>query len=99
VSKTTRAAAARPLILIVDDIVDNRQMYTEYLEYKGDRVEQARTGTEAIVLAETARPAIILMDLSMLGMDGWEATRRLKANPRTAAIRILVVTAVMLAPP
>jgi CheY-like chemotaxis protein len=55
VSKTTRAAAARPLILIVDDIVDNRQMYAEYLEYKGYRVEQARTGTEAVVLAETAR--------------------------------------------
>jgi CheY-like chemotaxis protein len=80
------------MILIVDDIVDNREMYAEYLEHKGYRVEQARTGTEAIVLAETVRPAIILMDLSMPEMDGWEATRRLKANPRTAAIRILVVT-------
>jgi two-component system cell cycle response regulator DivK len=80
------------MILIVDDIVDNRQMYAEYLEHKGYRVEQARTGIEAVLLAETVRPAIILMDLSMPGMDGWEATRRLKANPRTAAIRILVVT-------
>jgi two-component system cell cycle response regulator DivK len=91
-SKMTRAATASPLILVVDDIVDNRQMYAEYLEYKGYRVTQAGSGLEAVMLAQSARPALIVMDLSMPGMDGWEATRRLKADPRTATIRILVVT-------
>ena len=85
-------AAARSLILVVDDIGDNRQMYAEYLEYDGYRVEQAGSGAEAVVLAEEVRPALIVMDLSMPDMDGWDATRRLKGDPRTRAIPIIVVT-------
>jgi two-component system cell cycle response regulator DivK len=87
-----RPAAVRPLILVVDDVVDNRQMYAEYLEYDGYQVEQARNGIEALALAPTLRPALIVMDLSMPGMDGWDATRQLKADPRTKQIPVLIVS-------
>lgn len=82
----------RPVVLIVDDMDDNRQMYAEYLEYDGYQVAQARTGVEALVLAQSVRPALIVMDLSMPDMDGWDATRRLKSDARTKAILILVVS-------
>src|SRR5688572_8430828 len=88
----TRGATTLPCILVVDDLRDNRQMYAEYLEYDGYHVEQAGSGAEAVVLAEEATPALIVMDLSMPDMDGWEATRRLKAHPMTRAIPVLVVT-------
>ena len=88
----TDDAAARPLILVVDDIGDNRQMYAEYLAYDGYRVEQAGSGAEAVVFAEEVSPALIVMDLSMPDMDGWEAIRRIRANARTASIPIIVVS-------
>jgi two-component system cell cycle response regulator DivK len=93
VSKTTRAAAARPLILVVDDVADNREMYAEFLEYEGYQVAQASTGTEVLALAQSVVPALIVMDLSMPGMDGWEAARRLKADALTNSIPVLVVSA------
>ena len=80
------------LVLIVDDIPDNRQMYAEYLEYEGYRVEQACNGEEAIAFARALTPDLIVMDLSMPGIDGWEATRLLKADPGTQSIAILVVS-------
>jgi two-component system, cell cycle response regulator DivK len=86
------AAPTRPLILIVDDIGDNRQMYAEYLEYDGYRVEQAGSGAEAVVFAEEVSPELIVMDLSMPDMDGWEAIRRIRANARTTSIPILVLS-------
>ena len=67
-------------------------MYAEYLEYVGYGVEQAHTGAEAVMLAQSLSPRLIVMDLSMPDMDGWEATRRLKADPRTREILILVVS-------
>jgi two-component system cell cycle response regulator DivK len=90
---THDAAAARPLILVVDDVGDNREMYAEFLEYEGYQVAQARTGVEALALAQNVAPALIVMDLSMPGMDGWEAARRLKADARTKSIPVLVVSA------
>ena len=89
---TAAKAAVRPRILLVDDVVDNRQMYAEYLEFEGYEVDEARTGAEAVMLVESARPALIIMDLSMPDMDGWEATRRLKTDERTKAIPVLVVS-------
>jgi CheY-like chemotaxis protein len=67
-------------------------MYAEYLEYAGYQVAQARTGREALVQAREIAPGLIVMDLSMPDMDGWEATRTLKADPRTRGILILVVS-------
>ena len=87
-----RHAAAPPLVLVVDDYEDNREMYASYLEFAGLRVEQAVNGSEAIAKATTLRPDLIVMDLSLPGIDGWEATRRLKKDPGTRAILVLALT-------
>ena len=82
----------RPLILVVDDSQDAREMYAEYLEFSGFRVAEARNGNEAVEQAFALHPDLILMDLSLPGMDGWEATRRLKADDRTRQIPIVALT-------
>ena len=87
----------RPCVLLVDDYSDAREMYTEYLQFSGFDVVEAGNGLEALQRAEDASPDIILMDLSLPVMDGWEATRRLKANPRTASIPIVALTSHALA--
>jgi CheY-like chemotaxis protein len=81
-----------PLILIVDDFPDNRDMYMQYLEFSGLRVAEAQNGHEALQQAFTLRPSLIVMDLSLPGLDGWEATRRLKADPRTKDIPVIALT-------
>jgi CheY-like chemotaxis protein len=81
-----------PLILVVDDYQDAREMYSEYLQYSGFRVAEARNGNEALQQAFALTPDLILMDLSLPGMDGWEATRRLKADPSTRHIPIVALT-------
>ena len=82
----------RPRVLLVDDYPDARDMYAEYLEYSGYDVVQAANGMEALQRAVDDQPDIILMDLSLPVMDGWEATRRLKANALTAAIPVVALT-------
>ena len=81
-----------PLILVVDDYEDAREMYAEYLRFCGFRVAEARNGNEALEQAFTLKPDLILMDLSLPGMDGWEATRRLKADASTQHIPIVALT-------
>jgi two-component system, cell cycle response regulator DivK len=81
-----------PLVLVVDDFQDNREMYAEYLLFSGFRVIQAANGKEALDQAFANRPDIIIMDLSLPVMDGWEATRRLKADGRTKAIPVVALT-------
>jgi CheY-like chemotaxis protein len=80
---TTPQAAPKPLILVVEDFDDAREMYRDYLEFSGYRVETARDGREAIDKAQALKPDLILMDLSLPGVDGWEATRLLKSDPVT----------------
>jgi CheY-like chemotaxis protein len=82
----------RPRVLLVDDYPDAREMYTEYLEFSGFEVVEAGNGIEALERAIDASPDIILMDLSLPVMDGWEATRRLKADERTSSIPIVALT-------
>jgi two-component system, cell cycle response regulator DivK len=84
--------SAQPLVLVVDDFQDNREMYAEYLAYCGFRVIEARNGKEAIEKAFAQSPNVIIMDLSLPVMDGWEATRRLKADGRTRSIPIIALT-------
>jgi two-component system cell cycle response regulator DivK len=84
-------------ILVVEDFDDAREMYRDYLEFAGFRVETARDGREAIEKARTLRPDLILMDLSLPGIDGWEATRLLKAAPDTKEIIIIALSAHALA--
>jgi two-component system, cell cycle response regulator DivK len=81
-----------PLVLVVDDFVDAREMYAEYFAFAGFRVAEAANGAEAIQKAFELTPQVILMDLAMPGMDGWEATRRLKADRRTKHIPVIAVT-------
>lgn len=89
---TTARSPITPLVLIVDDYQDAREMYAEYLEFSGFRVAEARNGVEAVEQAFALRPDVILMDLSLPVMDGWEATRRLKGDARTQAIPVVALT-------
>jgi two-component system, cell cycle response regulator DivK len=84
--------ASAPLVLIVDDYQDAREMYAEYLEFSGFRVAEARNGQEAVDQAFALRPDVVLMDLSLPVMDGWEATRRLKGDERTRNIPVVALT-------
>jgi len=88
----TKGKPERPRVLLVDDYPDAREMYTEYLEFSGFEVVEAENGMEALQRAVDANPDIILMDLSLPVMDGWEATRRLKADKRTASIPVVALT-------
>jgi CheY-like chemotaxis protein len=81
-----------PLILVVDDFADNRDMYARFLEYSGFRAATAANGEEALAQAFALLPSLVVMDLSLPGLDGWEATRRLKKDPRTKAIPVVAVT-------
>src|ERR671936_1867417 len=86
------AGAKSPLILVVDDFADNREMYTQFLEFSGFRVAEAQNGHEALEKAFELSPDLVVMDLSLPGLDGWEATRQLKANDRTRGIPIIALT-------
>src|SRR4029077_15916515 len=82
----------KTVVLLVDDYPDAREMYAEYLEFSGFDIVQAGNGVEAIERARDSHPDVILMDLSLPVMDGWEAPRRLKADERTRPIPVLAVT-------
>src|SRR3954465_4474030 len=82
----------RPRVLLVDDYPDAREMYAEYLEFSGFDVIEAANGMEALQRAADTQPDIVLMDLSLPVMDGWEATRRLKADKRTEHIPVVALT-------
>lgn len=81
-------------ILIVDDLVDNRELYAAYFELEGHVVDQAGDGHQALARVDANMPDVVVMDLSMPLLDGWEATRLIKTNPRTRAIPVVVVTAI-----
>jgi CheY-like chemotaxis protein len=92
-----KPALLTPLILVVEDFEDAREMYRDYLEFSGFRVETACDGREAIDKARALNPDLILMDLSLPGLDGWEATRLLKADPATRHLLIVALSAHALA--
>jgi two-component system cell cycle response regulator DivK len=91
-TKETGGGEQGPLVLIVDDVKDNRTVYVLYLKFSGFRIAEAENGEEAVRQAEALLPDIIVMDLSLPVMDGWEATRRLRRDPRTKRIPIVVLT-------
>ena len=86
------ASRRKPIVLVVDDFADNREMYSEYLSFSGYEVIEAKNGMEAIEAARQRMPDIIIMDLSLPVMDGWEATRQLKADERTRRIPVVALT-------
>jgi CheY-like chemotaxis protein len=79
-------------VLVVDDYEDNRQLYAETLVHSGFEVDEAVDGLEALAKADAVTPDAIVMDLSMPRMDGWEAIRRLRAEPRTRSTPIIVLS-------
>ena len=81
------------MILLVEDNELNRDMLSRRLERKGYVIKMAVDGAQGVSMAMELRPALILMDLSLPVMDGWEAIRRLKGNPETAIIPIIALTA------
>jgi CheY-like chemotaxis protein len=85
--------SARPLILIVEDQRDQRDIYARYLTWRGFRVQTATDGQQALSTARDSHPDLIVMDLSLPHLDGWQATRRLKADSHTWDIPILACTA------
>lgn len=83
----------RPLVLIVEDQLDLRQLYVQQLTISGFDVIEAGNGAEAITSTGLRFPDVVLMDLSLPVVDGWEATRRLKSDSRTAHIPVVALTA------
>ena len=81
------------LILLIEDHEDNRNIYRTILEHFGFRVLLASDGREGVSLAREGQPDLILMDISIPHIDGWEATKILKADPATSHIPIIALTA------
>ncbi len=79
-------------ILVIEDQEDNRRILRDLLRSVSFEMIEAVTGEEGVTLAETHRPNLILMDIQLPGLDGYEATRRIKANPALRAIPIIAVT-------
>lgn len=80
-------------LLLVEDNEMNRDMLSRRLTRKGFEVVMAVDGAEALAMAAAQAPALILMDMSLPVIDGWEATRRLKADPATASTPVIGLTA------
>lgn len=82
----------RPLVLVVDDYRDAREMYAESLRAGGCDVLEAATGEAAIDIARTHLPDLIVMDVSLPGIDGWTATRTIKSDAATSGILVITLT-------
>ncbi len=82
-----------PTILLVEDDEMNRDMLSRRLKLLNYRVLLAGNGVEAVALAQAASPDLILMDMSLPELDGWQATRRLKAELATRSIPVIALTA------
>lgn len=89
--------SAPKTVLLVEDNEDNRIVYSTILRHFGYRVMEALNGEEGIATARTERPDLILMDISIPIIDGWEATQVLKHDPETRQIPIIALTAHALA--
>lgn len=89
----TEQGRGRPLVLLVEDQPDLRRLYAEQLALSGFDVIEAGDGAAALARTTEQTPDVVLMDLSLPGIDGWEATRRLKNDERTAHIPVVALTA------
>jgi len=85
--------ARQPLILVVDDNDGNREMVADYLRAKGYGVEAVSSGAEALDSLATGLPAVILLDIQMPDLNGLEVIRRIRAEPGSASIPIIALTA------
>jgi two-component system cell cycle response regulator DivK len=92
-SQPLAADGARSTVLLVEDNLHNRDIFQRVLANAGFRVLEAEDGGKALAAVGAERPDLILMDLSIPVIDGWECTRRLKADPATRDIPIIALTA------
>jgi two-component system, cell cycle response regulator DivK len=83
---------SRKRVLIVDDIPEQRDIYCTLLRFHGYEVMEAENGEEALAVAGTELPDLIVMDVMLPLLDGWSATERLKADPRTADLPVIILT-------
>ncbi len=84
---------ANELVLIVEDNEKNRKLVRDLLQVKGYKTIESETAEEGIRLAQESRPALILMDIQLPGIDGITALKRLRAEPETREIPVIAVTA------
>jgi two-component system, cell cycle response regulator DivK len=91
-SEPRRAKRRSRLVLIVDDSLHTRELYTEYLTHRGLGVVSAPDAETGLRLAETLRPGVIVMDIAMPGLNGITATHRLRLSPHTRRIPVIVLT-------
>ena len=80
-------------ILLVEDNEMNRDMLSRRLERRGYEIVMALDGEQGVEMAQSAKPDLILMDMSLPAMDGWEATRRIRASVATKSVPIIALTA------
>jgi CheY-like chemotaxis protein len=85
-------AGGRRTVLLVDDCQDTRELYAEYLALSGYHVKEASDGMAAVAEAARVMPDVIVLDMSMPGLDGGETVRRLRADARTSAIPVVMVS-------
>jgi two-component system cell cycle response regulator DivK len=91
-ARAARVHRGAGLVLIVDDSMHTRELYTEYLTYRGLGVVAAADAEAGMGLAQSLRPDVIVMDIAMPGLNGITATHRLKQHPRTRRIPVIVLT-------
>lgn len=83
----------KPLIVLAEDNEDTRRVYGLILRHFGFEVEEATSGTTAVELTRSHQPKLVLMDIGLPGLDGWQASRLLKADPLTASIPLIAFSA------
>ena len=82
-----------PLVLVVDDSVDNREGYVEFLRYKGFRTMEAGTGEEAVAIAHRNNPDLVVLDLQLPDIDGLDVSQRIRSADDLALTKIIAVSA------
>jgi CheY-like chemotaxis protein len=85
--------ARRPVVVLAEDNDDARRVYGLVLRHFGYHVEEASTGHDAVRLARTVHPNLVLMDIGLPGLDGWQASRVLKSDPVTRGIPLIAFSA------
>ena len=85
------------LVLLVEDNEKNMKLARDILRFKGYRVTEATTGEDAVASAATEPPDLVLMDIQLPGIDGIEAFRRIRSDPKTATIPVVALTASVMA--
>jgi CheY-like chemotaxis protein len=85
-------ADSAPLVLVIDDVEDNRDVYAQFLRHEGWRVVTAADGEDGLAKATALEPSVIILDLGLPKMDGWEVAHRLKSAPATSGIAVVALT-------